>query len=615
MGKFALIGRIAARDLWRRKGEAAMLLVVIAAATAALTLGLVLRGVTAPPYQLTRRATAGPDVVATAFPSHAGAPSDPAGLADVAPIARARGVAASSGPFPVAFPVLRARGHADAVLAEGRSTRPSPVDQPELTQGSWVRRGEVVIERSFADALGVGVGERVTLDGRSFRVAGIAVTAALPTSGTGFLEGSDRWPNPGLVWLTEPAARSMASSAHPLGYVLDLRLHDPAAAETFADRFDRGGYANHDGNPYLLPWQLVSQQDGLLARNEQKILLVGSWLLGLLAIGTLAVLVGGRMAEQRRRVGLLKAVGATPALVAATLLAEFAALAVAGSLCGLVIGRLVAPLLTSPGAALLGTSGAPRFTVGTVVIVVLAAVAVAGLATIVPARRAARTSTVDALADTARRPKRHRRLTRRSARFPVPLLLALRIAARRPRRALLNVASIAITVSGVVALLYAHATVAAAQFGGTVSGSVDFNRFDVGFGSEAAREDEVLLIVSILLVALAAVNAVFIARATAQDSGHASAITRALGADPDHVALGLSGAQVLPAVLGALVGIPGGYGLFTVANQGGGVSQPPAWWLVAVPVAAVAVIAGLTSVPARWSARRPAAEILQAESK
>ena len=37
-----------------------------------------------------------------------------------------------------------------------------------------------MLERTFADALGVGVGDRVTLNGRPFTVAGIAVTAASP---------------------------------------------------------------------------------------------------------------------------------------------------------------------------------------------------------------------------------------------------------------------------------------------------------------------------------------------------------------------------------------------------------------------------------------------------
>ena len=41
-----------------------------------------------------------------------------------------------------------------------------------------MRPGGVVIERTFADALGVSVGDRVSLNGKSFAVAGIAVTAA-----------------------------------------------------------------------------------------------------------------------------------------------------------------------------------------------------------------------------------------------------------------------------------------------------------------------------------------------------------------------------------------------------------------------------------------------------
>ncbi len=213
MGRLFLVCRLAARDLRHRPGEAVMLLAVITAATTALTLGLVLHGVTSQPYQSTREATAGPDVLATAFPAGGGPPANPAGLADVAPLTRAPGVTGHSGPFPVAFPVLRANGHADAVLAEGRGGAAAPVDRPELTEGSWVRNGQVVVERSFADALGIHPGDRVTLNGRPFTVAGVAVTAAVPTSGIGFLEGSTQWPNPGLIWLTEPAARSLATPA------------------------------------------------------------------------------------------------------------------------------------------------------------------------------------------------------------------------------------------------------------------------------------------------------------------------------------------------------------------------------------------------------------------
>jgi hypothetical protein len=46
------------------------------------------------------------------------------------------------------------------------------VDQPELTQGSWVQDGGVVIEAAFANALGVGAGDQIALNGHSFQSSG-----------------------------------------------------------------------------------------------------------------------------------------------------------------------------------------------------------------------------------------------------------------------------------------------------------------------------------------------------------------------------------------------------------------------------------------------------------
>ena len=69
-----------------------------------------------------------------------------------------------------------------------------------------------------------------------------------------------------------------------------------------------------------------------------------------------------RMAEQTRRVGLLKAVGGTPTLVAIVLLSENLLLALAAAVLGLVAGDLLAPLLASPGQGLLGTAESPHLT-------------------------------------------------------------------------------------------------------------------------------------------------------------------------------------------------------------------------------------------------------------
>jgi len=607
MGRLFLVCRLAARDVGRRRGEAAMLVLVMMAATTALTLGLVLHGATAQPYAATRAATAGPDVVAVGDTTQDGV-TTPAALAALQSLKQAPGVTDSSGPYPVAIAVLKFDGITGGAEVEGRDATRALVDQPKVTQGSWVRPGGVVVERSFADALSVHVGDLLTLNGRSFRVVGIAVTAALPPFpeicrvGCNLYYAQTTSDNTGLMWLTRADVQSLATPTAPLSYFMNLKLADPAEAQRFAHshNFD----SPSPTAPFVTSWQSISQQDATLVKSEQLVMLVGSWLLAILAVASVAVLVGGRMAEQLRRVGLLKAVGATPGLVAAVLLAEYLALAVVAAVIGLVVGWSAAPLLTGPGAGLLGTPGAPPLTVVDVGVVVLVAVAVAAVAAVVPAFRSARTSTIRALADTARPPRRRAHLVNLSARLPVPLLLAVRVAARRPRRAVLNVLSIAVTVSGVVAVAIAHARLSGSHLVG--SSGLDNPRTD--------RANEVLLVITVMLIALAAVNAVFITRATAQDSRHLSAVTRALGATPDQITAGLSLAQVLPALAGALLGIPGGIGLYASVKHGGAMAYPSIGWLIAVVIGTLVVVAGLTAVPARVAARRPVAEILQAES-
>ena len=607
MGRMFLVCRLAVRDVGRRRGEAAMLVLVMMAATTALTLGLVLHGATAQPYAATRAATAGPDVIAVGGTTQDGV-TTPAALAALQSLKQAPGVTHSSGPYPVTTAVLRFGGITGGAEVEGRDANQALVDQPKMTQGGWVRPGGVVVERSFADALGVHVGDAITLNGRSFQVAGVAVTAALPPFpqicrvGCNLPYSQTTSDNTGLMWLTRADVQSLATPMAPLSYFINLKLADPAEAQSFAD--SRNVDSPSSTAPFLTSWESISQQDAKLVKSEQLVMLVGSWLLAILAVASVAVLVGGRMAEQLRRVGLLKAVGATPGLVAAVLLAEYLALAVVAAVIGLVVGWSAAPLLTGPGAGLLGTPGAPPLTVVDVGVVVLVAVAVAAVAAVVPAFRSARTSTIRALADTARPPRRRALLVNLSARLPVPLLLAVRVAARRPRRAVLHVLSIAVTVSGVVAVAIAHARLSGSHLVG--SSGLDNPRTD--------RANEVLLVITVMLIALAAVNAVFITRATAQDSRHLSAVTRALGATPDQITAGLSLAQVLPALAGALLGIPGGIGLYASVKHGGTMAYPSIGWLIAVVVGTLVVVAGLTAVPARVAGRRPVAEILQAES-
>jgi putative ABC transport system permease protein len=611
MGRVLLISRLAARDLRRRPAEGLLLLLAIMAATTTLTLGLALHGVTDKPYEKTREATNGPDVVASADAAPPEFGGQPANLAGLKALAGASGVTRDSGPFPVAWITLKAEGETVNVRAEGRDSAPAAVDQPKLTQGSWVRAGGVVVEAAFADALGIGAGDRITLNGRTFRVVGVAVTAAAapyPDSCLGFCGA--RPGDAGLVWLTRADARSLASDARSLSYVSYLKLADPAAAPAFVDartppeNAPPGTRASDPAPapPFLQSWQGISEQSAQLVATQRRVLLTGAWLLGLLAVASVAVLVGGRMADQIRRVGLLKAVGGTPSLVAAVLLAEYLVVALLAAAAGLAVGRLAAPLLIDSSAGMLGRAAPPPLTLSTVGLVTAVALAVAVAATFVPAVRAARTSTVLALADSARAPRRTAWLIALSARLPVPLLLGLRAAARRPRRAILGVISIAISVSGVVAALTAQAQLNADQPG--VGSALNSFRAD--------RLNQVLLLITITLVTLAAVNAIFITWATALDARRSSALARALGATPQQVSAGLSAAQVLPALAGAALGIPGGIALFAATSDTDTIA-PPLWQLLAVVPGTVLVIAALTAIPALLGARRPVAEILAAE--
>jgi len=619
MGRALLVARLALRDLRRHPTQAVLLLLAIAAGAATLTLGLALRGTTDNPYARTRAATNGPDVVATVFPGGSNAPG-PAGAAkpggrnagsagpasteaaELLPLKHASGVVASSGPFAVTWTLLD-EGHAiGSAEVEGRSSAFSSVDQPKLIQGgTWVQPGGVVVEAAFANTLGLHVGDSLRLGGTFFRVVGVAVTAAIPAYPDVcsrpfgcFLVGSIGSHNPGLVWATEADAEHIAGTSGPIAYFLNLKLNDPAAASAFANRYNANASPTA---PFLSSWQSIRDGDAQVLVKVRLVLLTGSWLLALLALASVVVLVGGRMAEQTRRVGLLKAVGGTPRFVAVVLLFEHVLVGLCAAGVGLLVGWLAAPLIDGPGAGLLGAPSAPSLSGTTVVLVVALALAVAILSTFVPAIRAARQSTVAALEDSARPPRRSAAVIRLSAHLPAPLLLGVRLAVRRPRRLLLSVFSFAVTVSGLVAVLILHA------------------QTSKELGSLGPQVTEASTIISVMLVVLAAVNAVFIAWTTALETRHPAALARALGATPGEITIGLSVALMLPALLGALLGIPGGIVIYEASRNGPGTTTlPSAPWLVTLVVLTLLGIAVLTAIPTRIGARRPVAEVLKAEA-
>lgn len=73
-----------------------------------------------------------------------------------------------------------------------------------------------------------------------------------------------------------------------------------------------------------------------------------------------------------------------------------------------------------------------------------------------------------------------------------------------------------------------------------------------------ALTDQVMLGVTVALLALPVLNTVFVSWSTAVQARRALAVTRTLGATPGQVVAALCTAQLLPAVGGIAVGIPMG---------------------------------------------------------
>lgn len=590
-GRLTLIGRIVWRDLRRRRAETVLLLVAIAAATATLTLGLSLRDLVDAPYQRTRAATAGPDV--SLEPSTRGQEA----LDALAPIATDESVVARSGPFPNAYLQVTARGKTTRAVVQGRDDAPVAVDRPAVTEGTWVRAGGAVVERTFAGALGVDVGGTVRVNGHDLRVTGLAVTAAKPPyPSAGWHQPGDvgHWPG-GLIWVDRGEVAALAGDQE-LSYVLNLKLADGMDADTFV-------HQPHI-HPRLRGWNVdlverISESNERQYADARLVLVVGSWLLTMLAIAGVAGIVAGRVIARRRRVGLLKAVGAGPGLVAALSLAEYLAVGLLAAGVGLAAGWFAAPVLFDSGVGFVGGyyGGPPT---GTIVAAAILALTIAGCATLLPVVRAATTNTVTALADSASSPHRRRWRIALSRRLPVALMIGMRINARRPRRARLITVNALVTMTAIAALLTELAQ--------------DHDRYlpaEPGVSDlpdpADARVVQAMFLVFAVVCLLALVNAVVSTWTVALDARRPLAVARALGATPGQAAAGLALAQALPALPAVIVGIPFGVQLYQTFSRPDPLSAP-AWWMAVAALGIVASLVALTAVPAFAAARRPVAD-------
>jgi putative ABC transport system permease protein len=603
--------RLAARNLRRHPGQALLLLLTLTIATGVLGVAMSLYGSADEPWNRTWRATKGFHVSFTVYHP----PDEPGDRALVASLRRdasqlttAPGVVAVGGPWRHLYGSVQLAGGTEDLTAEVRDPSPSQVDQALVTSGRWLGQGGgVVLESGLAATLRAGAGDTVTIQGRPFPVRGVAQTVS---------RGRFPLSRPAQVWVTPETARQLRDlGMTEEGFELQLRLADPSQAADFvaAHRSLEAVPPSSSVVPYLETWQQRRSESHSDIDILAGTLFAAGALIGVLTVATASVLVAGRMAARIRQVGTLKAVGVTPRQVMLVLLVEHLAMAAVATAVGLGIGRVLAPPIASTSVTLLGRPEPPPLTVTRVAVVAAVASSVVLLGTLRPALRGIRQSTLRSLAAGPRPPRRPGRLAGLAARAGVPLpgVLGLRSAWRRPGRLLTNATGLALGVAMIVVAL-------------ALRDSLDLLELRPPEPGHAASEaavavlyDQIRAVIfgtAGLLLALATVNAWIVATFAARDAARNQAVLRAVGATPRQTVIALVVSQLGACTIAVVVGVPLGLGLWSLM-EGGDLPavRVSATSLVLLAAAVPVVFAGIVSVPARLLARRPVAPLLAYE--
>jgi putative ABC transport system permease protein len=424
--------RAARGGLGGRRLQAIIIGLVLLAATATSTVALGLLANAHGSFDRAFAAQHGADVTAAVDTSVV----SPAQLAATARLA---GVAAAAGPFAevtVTAQVTEPGVAGSSSVSLQIVGRPSPggsVDDLTLDEGHWPDSpGQIVMARGTA----VFPGYTLAVGPRKLTVVGIAESA----TGT-----ADAWVLPSAV-----GGLGGSGQAQML-----YRFADAGTPQAIDEDIASVRAA--------LPRGVLLSTVSYLTLRQAEESSIATWVPFIIAFGVIALLisvlivvnvVSGAVLAGTTRIGVLKAVGFTPAQVVACYVLLIAAPAAAGCAAGTVCGNLLAiPMLRA---------NAKVYNVGTLAVpfwvdaaVPLAALALTVAAAIAPASRAGRMSAVQAIAaGRAPRPAHgyfaHRALARLTS-VPRPVTLGLAAPFARPGRTLVTWAAIA---SGVAAVTF-----------------------------------------------------------------------------------------------------------------------------------------------------------------
>jgi len=172
---------------------------------------------------------------------------------------------------------------------------------------------------------------------------------------------------------------------------LKPRSNSPAVVEPLLRRIDESREAQA-----IRPAQVVAELIGLFGTAE-RVLRIVSWLVLAVAAISVSVSLYNAMAERRRDIALLRAVGARRRFVVGVVLTESVLICVAGALLGLALGHAGAAFAAPAVEQYAGATFEPGFLFPEEPLIVLGLAAIGVAAGILPAIRAYRVDVAAAL--------------------------------------------------------------------------------------------------------------------------------------------------------------------------------------------------------------------------
>src|SRR5580698_3636800 len=443
--------RWARADLRGRRGQAWTTVGVVAGVVAALFLAtMLLQGAVNPWQQLFAR-THGADVLIYFQDG-----TNTAGLRQVA------GIREMSTPYQAASATLERGAVKSPVELRAMTPAPPAMSVPIIVDGSWLRSSApdgAVLEASFAQAVHVGVGDRIQVDGIDGTTVAMTVIGIADTADQGFYP---QW-TPGLIWVQPRLLAQLEPNPSETRQIVGLRLFDNSAVatgqvvQTIWNLYNGSG--EHSAVERYSTWQQVKDS---MASNDRLLGLLLA-LFGIIALVAapcaIANVTAGRVLLQRQDIAMLKALGFTPGQVVRMLLAEQTLLGAAGAVLGLAAARIITspefvrpPDGTPVGLAPLSGSWMALIGAGTVLTV--------AVATVIPSWWAGRVSPVAAVQPSP--PRGHLSLIARLGllfHLPAALVLGARDSLTRRLSAGLTVFGLAIPLAMITIALTCWSTI------------------------------------------------------------------------------------------------------------------------------------------------------------